>query len=387
MNTSKRNVRLFVPNVGKEELDNIKDSFDKSWIGLGRKVTEFENQWCDYLGCKSAAALNSATSALHLSLAAFRFPEGKKVLVPNITFASTALAPIYNRLEPVFVDVDPETITISPEDLERKYDKDCVAIMVVHMGGHPAPMERIMDFARQKNLKVIEDSAHTVGASYKGKKIGLWGDIGCFSFEEKKAMTTGDGGMACSNDEELINPMKSQRWVGIDKDTWKRSGGYTDEKINASHWYYEIGVLGYKYNMNDLSASIGLAQLKKLDGFNQRRKEIVQRYLHGISEIENLEPMFPYDPVNYNYWIFGVRNPKRDELILHLKSRGIATGVHYMPLSLHPYFKKWDNETPVSKKIWKNFISLPLHTQLSDEDIDYIVEALYQYQEERASIV
>ncbi|MGK7393534.1 MAG: DegT/DnrJ/EryC1/StrS family aminotransferase [Candidatus Cyclobacteriaceae bacterium M3_2C_046] len=386
MTDKKRNVRLFVPNVGQEELDNIKDSFDKSWIGLGRKVTEFEDQWSQYLGAKSSVALNSATSALHLSLSAFKFPAGKKVMVPNITFASTALAPVYNQLEPVFVDVDPETVQISVEDMEQKYTPDCVAVIPVHMGGHPAPMNAITDFAQAKNLKVVEDCAHTVGASYKGTKLGLWGDIGCFSFEEKKAMTTGDGGMMTSNDPDLLLPMKAKRWVGIDKDTWKRVGGYTDKTINASHWYYEIAVEGYKFNMNDLAASIGLAQLKKLDDFNQRRKDIVKRYMAGIKSLDQIEPMFPYEPDKYNYWIFGIRHSRRDDLIIHLKSRGIATSVHYMPLSLHPYFSQWDSSTPVAKNIWETFITLPLHTKLTDEDVDYVLEALHEFKNEHASI-
>ena len=195
LNQNKKfNIRLFRPDLGEEELLSIKDSFENAWIGLGPKVSEFENKWSDYLGCKSSVGVNSATAALHLAVSAFRFPEGKKVLVPSITFASTAFAPVYNNLEPVFVDVDSETISISLDDLEKKYTKDCVAVIPVHFGGHPALMDKILEFANSHNLKIIEDCAHTIGASYKGIKLGLWGDIGCFSFEEKKSMTTGDGG-------------------------------------------------------------------------------------------------------------------------------------------------------------------------------------------------
>ncbi len=380
-NKKKMNVRLFVPNVGQEELDNIKDSFDAAWIGMGPKVSQFEKEWSEYIGCKAAVGLNSATAALHLALAAFDFPEGKKVMVPAITFASTAFAPVYNRLEPLFVDVDPVTLSIDLEDMERKYTKDCVAIMPVHMGGHPAQMDKIMDFARAKGLKVIEDCAHTAGASYKGKKLGTWGDIGCFSFEEKKAMTTGDGGMMCSDDEDLILPMKANRWVGIDKDTWKRVGGYTGKAANARHWHYDIAVLGYKYNMNDLAASIGLAQIKKLDGMNQRRAEVVKRYLAGMEGLETIKPLFPYDADNNNYWIFGVKYAERDDLIIYLKERGIATSVHYLPLPQQPFFQRWNNnDTPVADKVWQDMITLPLHSLLTDEEVDYVVEALHEYE-------
>jgi perosamine synthetase len=374
------NIRLFKPCVGKEELENIKDVFDRTWLGLGPKVREFEQKWSEYLGTNLSIGLNSATAALHLSLTAYGFKEGSKVLVPAITFASTATAILCNKLEPVFVDVDSQTISLSMEDLEEKYTKDCVAVMPVHMGGHPVPMDDVIDFARSKKLAVIEDCAHCAGGSYKGKKLGTWGNIGCFSFEEKKCMTSGDGGMVCSDDEELIAPLKAYRWVGIDKDTWKRLKGYTDStKLDARHWYYEIAVLGYKYNMNDLSAAIGLAQLKKLDWMNSKRSGHIKRYLDGIKSCLNIKPLLPYNPEEYVYWIFGVRCKRRDDLIIHLKSKGIATGVHYMPLTLHPLFKPYQNTCENADRIWNTFVTLPLFVDLTNDQIDYVVDALIEF--------
>src|SRR4030042_6747874 len=237
------NIRLFKPSIGQEELDNIKGVFDRAWLGLGPLVSEFEEEWSKYIGCKMSIGVNSATAALHLALTAFHFPEGKKVLVPAITFASTATAVLYNRLIPVFVDVDPETVSMDLNDMQRKYDKDCVAVIPVHNGGYPVPMDKLMEIANKLNLKVIEDCAHCAGGGYKGKKLGTWGHIGCFSFEEKKCMTTGDGGMICSDDTGLISPLRAYRWVGIDKDTWHRviaaQGGQENE---AMHWHYEISV-------------------------------------------------------------------------------------------------------------------------------------------------
>ncbi len=373
-------IRLFKPYIGKEELENIKDVFDRAWLGLGPKVSEFEIEWCKYIEIKTSIAVNSATAALHLALNAYHFKEGSKVLIPAITFASTATAILYNRLEPIFVDVNAETISISLQDLEKKYDKNCVAVIPVHMGGHPVPMDELMEFAKSKNLAVIEDCAHCAGGEFKGCKLGTWGDIGCFSFEEKKCMTTGDGGMICSDDEDLITPLRSYRWVGIDKDTWKRAKGYTDSAyLNAMHWYYEIAVLGYKYNMNDLAASIGLAQLKKLDWMNERRRQCIKRYLQGVKNLKNIKPLVPYEPDNYVYWIFGVRCDRRDDLIIHLKSKGIATGVHYMPLPLHPLFKSYDYGCENSNKIWKTFVTLPLFAELTNEEINYVVDALSEF--------
>lgn len=373
-------VRLFKPCVGEEELANIKEVFDRAWMGLGPLVSKFEEEWKNYMGVKSAVGVNSGTAALHLALTAFNFPEGSKVLVPALTFVSTATAILYNRLEPVFVDADIETLSLSLDDLSRKVTKDCVAVMPVHLGGHPVAMDRLVEFAKQHNLKVIEDCAHTVGGVYQGKKLGTWGDIGCFSFEEKKCMTTGDGGMICSQNPELTEPLRANRWIGIDKDTWKRSSKYTEaDAINARHWYYEVAVMGYKYNMNDVMAAIGLAQLKKLDWMNERRRLIIRRYLDGIKDCESIQPLYPYDLDNGHYWVFGVRCLERDKLILHLKKREIATGVHFMPLPFHPLFKDYNSEIPISKEVWKTMITLPLFPELTDEEVDYVTEALREF--------
>ncbi|MFZ4591864.1 MAG: DegT/DnrJ/EryC1/StrS family aminotransferase [Ignavibacteria bacterium] len=374
-------VRLFAPYLGEDELNEIRDSFEKSWVGLGEKVTKFENAFSEYLKCKNSIGVNSATAGLHLALNAFRFEKSKKVLVPDITFASTAFAPIYNGLDPVFVDVNENTVTMSVEDLQKKFTKDCVAVMPVHYGGQPAEMEKITEFAKDNNLKVVEDCAHTIGSSYKGKKLGLWGDVGCFSFEEKKAMTTGDGGMICTNDTEIAERIKAPRWLGIDKDTYKRSSGYTSvDELDVKHWYYDINELGFKYNMNDLSAAIGLIQLKKLDWMNKRRSEIIRKYLDAMKDLKYIRPILPFEPEKYSYWLFGVRCGKRDELIKTLKSRKIATGVHYVPLTQVNYFKQWKSDCPVAEKIWNEFVTLPLHVMLTDNEIEFVIESLYEFE-------
>jgi len=370
------NIRLFKPSVGKEELENISASFDRSWIGLGPNVNKFEKKWADYVGVKTAIGLNSATAALHLALTSFGFQEGKKVLVPSLTFASTAMAILYNRLIPVFVDSDPVTLGMDLEDMKRKYTDDCVAIMPVHYAGHPVPMDELVPWAREKGLKVIEDCAHTTGALYKGIPLGTWGDIGCYSFEEKKLMTTGDGGMIVSNNPELLKDIKAYRWVGIDKDNWKTAQSYTDTKKDAMHWFYEINILGFKYNMNDLSAAIGLAQLKKLDKMNARRSEIIKQYMKGIKEISGMEPLLPFEPEKYVYQMFGVRAKNRDELMIYLKSKGIATGCHYTPLTQQPLFKPYANDCSFIEKEAQMFLTLPLHADLTNEEVDYIIESL-----------
>ncbi len=374
------NIRLFKPSLGEKELANVKEAFKRSWIGLGPKVNEFEEKFARFIGVRKAIALNSATAALHLALRVFGFPEGKKVLVPALTFSATASAVLYNRLIPVFVDSDPITLGMSLEDLERKYDKDCVAVIPVHYAGHPVPMDKLVPWARDKGLKIIEDCAHTAGGIYQGKTLGTWGDIGCFSFEEKKLMTTGDGGMIVSNDPDLLNDVKAMRWVGIDKDNWKTAQEYVNANRDAMHWFYEVKILGYKYNMNDLAASIGLAQLERLPEMNRRRSKIIRKYLYGIKKIENIKPLLPYEPEKYVYQMFGIRAERRDDLMIYLKSKGIATGCHYTPLSMQPLFKPYAYGCDFIEREHYKFITLPLHADLTDEEVNYVIKTLKEYQ-------
>lgn len=373
------NIRLFKPSVGQEELDNIREAFERSWIGLGPNVNQFEEEWAKYVGVELAIGLNSATAALHLALAVFNFPRGKKVLVPSLTFSSTASAILYNGLVPVFVDSNPDTLGMDLEDMKRKYNDDVVAVMPVHYAGHPVPMDELMPWAREKGLKVIEDCAHTSGALYKGKALGTWGDIGCYSFEEKKLITTGDGGMMVTNQPDLFKDVKAMRWVGIDKDNWKTAQAYTDANHDALHWFYELNILGYKYNMNDLSAAIGLAQLKKLDKFNGIRGRIIQKYMDGVKNVEGVKPLLPFESDKYVYQMFGIRAEKRDDLMLYLKSKGIATGCHYTPLSVQPLFKEWGYNCPFIENEADKFITLPLHADLTDEEVDYIIENIKNF--------
>jgi len=249
----------------------------------------------------------------------------------------------------------------------------------VHYAGHPVPMEKLMPWARERELKVIEDCAHTPGSLYNGIRLGLWGDIGCYSFEEKKLMTTGDGGMICSNDLELLKDVKAMRWVGIDKDNWKTAQAYTNASRDAMHWFYEVSILGYKYNMNDLAAAIGLAQLEKLPQMNTRHSDIIRMYLNGIKNIKSIKPLLPYEPENYVYQMFGIRSEKRDELMIYLKSKGIATGCHYTPLSMQPLFKPFAKNCDFIEKESDKFITLPLHADLTDEEVKFITENLREF--------
>jgi len=380
MKKSKMKIRLFKPAVNKSEIQGIQEVFKRSWLGYGPLVNKFEKAWSKYIGAKYSIGLNSCTAALHVALAVNDFKKNKKVLVPAITFSATAASVLYCNLIPVFVDIDPETLTMSFEDLKKKYSKDCVAVIPVHLGGHPCQMEKIMPWAKKKKLVVIEDCAETCGGVYKGKKLGTWGDFGCFSFEEKKIMTTGDGGMLCTNKKSKINKIRSLRFHGWNEDPWQRQIKSVGKKYkNAKHWYYEITNLGYKYNMNDLMASIGLSQLKKLNWINYRRSMILKKYIKGIKNCRNIFPSFPYQLRNSSYWLFSVRCRKRDSLISFLKLRGISTSVHFMPLPLHPLYKKYNFNIKKSLKIWKEIVTLPLFPELKDRQIKFIIKSLIEF--------
>lgn len=380
----KKNIRLFQPYIGKEELEQIKDSFDKTWIGLGNKVSILEENFKEYFNEPEGEciALNSATAALHLALNVYDFPKGSEVLIPNITFVSTSHAVLYNGLKPVFVDVEEETFQMSVSDLEKKITKKTVAIIPVHFGGHYCDMNTIMRLAKKKKLKVIEDCANCLGGKYDNKYLGTIGDIGCFSFEEKKNMTSGDGGLIFTKDKSLVVKLNKLRWVGINKDTWKRIKSQNSKDEDPYHWYYEVDVLGYKYNMNDLSACIAIEQLKKLDKMNSIRENLISYYLEKLGKSEFYKPTFPYDLNNSGYWLFSLRVKDKNNLINHLKKNGIATGVHFMPNTLHPLYHEYDkNDTPISYNHWEEILTLPLHCYLENEDIDYITTAIKSFYE------
>lgn len=377
------NIRLFQPSLGSKELNSVKKVFKRSWIGYGTEVQKFEAEWNKHFGVKHSIAVNSCTAALHLALLCNNFKKGKKVLVPAITFSATAAVVLYCGLIPVFVDINKNDLNMSLDDLKKKFTKDCVAIMPVHFGGHPCEMDKIMKFANQKKLIVIEDCAETCGGYYKGKKIGTWGHFGCFSFEEKKMMTTGDGGMIVTNNTQIAKKLKSLSFHGWDKDPLLRhkqrfSNNKKKTKQNL-HWYYEINQLGFKYNMNDLEASIGRVQLKKLSFLNNSRIKFLKKYLKNLKKCKNLIPTFPYNLNKSSYWMFSIRSKNRDKLISYLKKYNISTSVHLMPLPLHPLYKKFKSKIPIALKVWKELVTLPLHPHLKNKEISFINSKLREF--------
>ena len=372
-------VRLSTPTVNHLELKEIKKIFNNSWLGYGPKVGEFEKAWSDYFDVKYSIGVNSCTAALHLSLAVNKFKKNKKVLVPAMTFSASAASVLYCGLKPIFVDIDPKTLVMSFEDLKKKYTKDCVAIIAVHFNGQPCEMEKIVPWAKKKNLKVIEDCAQTCGGDYKGKKLGTWGDFGCFSFQEIKIMTTGgDGGMITTNNKKFVKDLKSLSYHGWDQDPLVRHKKSLQGN-KAKHWNYSITKLGFKYNMTDLMAAIGMIQLKKLKYFNFRRTQIIKSYLKSLNDCKNLSPAFPYKFNNSSYWMFTLRCKKRDELIEYLKSKKIATTVYIKPLPLHPLYRKYKHNIKNSLKIWKELLTVPTYPNMNKQQFNYVIKHIKEF--------
>ena len=265
-------VPLFRPNLGKEELQNLAEIFKTGWVGVGPKTKELEERVAEYIGTKYAIGVTSGTAALHIAVQALDIKKGDEVIVPAITVVSTPYAALYNGATPVFADVESDTLCLDPKDFERKITKRTKAVIPVHLGGHACDMDRIMKIARKHNIFVIEDCANALGATYKGKMVGSIGHINCFSFEAKKNMTTGDGGMLTTNNKKYAERLKALRWYGSAGDTWKRFAGN-----NKYSWKYDVEYLGWKYNMNDIIASIGLAQFKKLPNVLKKKDAIRAR--------------------------------------------------------------------------------------------------------------
>lgn len=372
---------VFRPEMGQEEIDAVAEVIKSGWIGLGPKTEEFEKKFSQYVDAGYAIGLNSATAALHLSLLALGIKRGDEVLVPALTFVSTAHAVLYVGAKPIFIDVDEETLCMDSVDLERKITKKSKVIIPVHYGGHPVDLDVIHKIAERNRLFVVEDASHACGSKYKGRMIGGLSDMTCFSFHAVKNLATGDGGMVTTNNKSLAEKIKCLRWVGINKETWEREEKVLTKGYRRYGWHYEVTELGYKYHMNDLTAALGLVQLKKLNRNNRKRNLLAKRYdemLGGLDFLKTPVVKAWADTARHNYVI---RTNYRDKLNLYLKDQMISSGVHYMPIHYHPYYRShgYGAHVPVTEKVWKQLLTLPLYPSLSFKDQDRVIQAINDF--------
>ena len=363
-------IPIFRPFYDEAEVRAVAEVFKSGWIGLGPKTAEFEQRFAAYIGVPHAVAVNSASAALHLALKILNLAGGE-VITTSLTFVSTNHAILYNGAVPVFADVEPDTLNIDVQSIARNITSRTRAIMVVHYGGHACDMEPIMTLAKEHDLAVVEDAAHGCGGTYKGRSLGSIGTIGAFSFHAVKNLATGDGGMITVSDPGLDKRLRRLRWVGIDKDTWNRSE--VDQKYS---WYYTVTELGFKYHMNDINAAIGLVQLGKLERSNARRREIVHYYNDRFADLGWLEL-----PVEKSYTCsahhnYVVKLERRDDLIAHLQKQRISAGVHYFPNHLYSLYRQFRADVPVTERVWRRLVTLPLYPGMTDNDVERVVDAV-----------
>ncbi|MEX1030823.1 MAG: DegT/DnrJ/EryC1/StrS aminotransferase family protein [Paenibacillaceae bacterium] len=367
-------IPVLQPSIGQEEIDAVAEVLRSGWLGLGPRTEQFERQFASFADSRFAVALNSGTAALHLALDVLQIGPGDEVIVPSITFISTVHAVSYVGATPVFADIELDTMNISVEDIERKITNRTKAVIVVHLAGHPCDMDAIHELAKTRGIKVVEDAAHACGAEYKGRRIGSISDMTCFSFHAVKNLTTGEGGAITCNAEWMDRRIREKRWVGISRDTWMRS---SNAKVYA--WQYYVNEVGFKYHMNDLQAAIGVVQLAKLSQLNGRRREIAKTYSEALKDLDWIELPQEHSYAKSSWHLFQIKLNKddlRDRLITHLQEVNIASGVHYYPCHLHPCYIHLQAIVPISSEIWKRILTLPIHPNVTNDDLDRIIDRI-----------
>ena len=374
-----------VPSIGDEEIAAVVETLKSGWLTTGTKTKSFEEEFAHYLGSRHAVAVNSCTAALHLALEAVGVGEGDEVIVPTMTFTATAEVVFYLKAKPVLVDCLPDTLNIDPAGIERAITARTKAIIPVHFGGQPCDMEAILQTARQHRLYVIEDAAHALPAKYHGRTIGTIGDITCFSFYATKTMTTGEGGMATTDNPDWAARMRMMSLHGISHDAWKR---YSKE----GSWYYEVLSPGFKYNLTDVAAAIGLEQLKKCKTFAAARKNIAAAYNEGFRNMPEIQVPTCGANLEHAWHLYVIRlklnrlKIDRDRFIEDLRERGVGTSVHFIPLHLHPYYRDTfgyaRRDFPTASNVYGGIISLPIYPGMSEQDIGYVIEAVRGIAEE-----
>ncbi|MGD0917279.1 MAG: DegT/DnrJ/EryC1/StrS aminotransferase family protein [Thermodesulfobacteriota bacterium] len=367
------------PSIGEEEIAEVCQSMRSGWVGTGPKVKKFEEMFKKFKNCRYAIAVSSCTAALHLSLLVLEIKPGHEVITSPLTFASTANSIVHAGARPVFADVTLETMNIDPVDVERRINKKTKAIIPVHLSGRPCEMDALMELASRFHLCVVEDAAHAIESSYKGKPIGTMGDLGCFSFYVTKNITTVEGGMVVTDQDEFANRIKSLALHGLTEDAWQR---FSDEGFK----HYQVVCAGFKYNMTDIQASIGIHQLEKIETKAQRRKEIWEIYNQSFRELPLILP-FPMPPdQRHAYHLYTplldlerVRCT-RDEFLQALHKEKIGAGIHYISLHLHPFYQETygyrRGEFPNAEFISDRTFSLPFSANLTDQDVEDVIKAV-----------
>jgi dTDP-4-amino-4,6-dideoxygalactose transaminase len=368
--------------IGESERKYLNEVLDSGWLTTAGKTLEFEKKFADFVGVKYACAVNSCTAALHLGIDALGIKAGDKVLIPSMTFAATGEVVRYIGAEIIPIDTEYRTNLITPKILKDAIEKhvNIKLLIVVHYGGQAAQMEEIIDICNRHDIKIMEDAAHAFPSRRNGKMIGNFSDVTCFSFYANKTITTGEGGMLVTDNESIYNRVKTMRLHGINRDIWDRFTSKTPS------WEYDVIDAGYKYNMPDLAAAIGLGQLEKAELFRSERQKAVEFYYENLKDLPMLDLPICYGRLEDHSWhLFPIvlnekANISRNEFIEKMSEQGVGTSVHYKPIHQLTYYRDRYNlvkeNYPNSQKTWEGNVSLPLYPYMNKEDLLYIVNTI-----------
>ena len=358
---------MSAPELNEDDKKAVLEVLRTGRLALGPKAVEFEKAMADYIGVKYAVAVSSGTSGLHILVKSLNIKDGDEVLVPSFTFAASVNAIIYENAKPVFVDIEPETYNLDPEDLERKITRKTKAIMAVDVFGHPAEWDRILEIACKYNLKVIDDSCEALGAEYKGRKVGQFGDAACFAFYPNKQITTGEGGIIVTNNPEIAKIARSLR----------------NQRRDEMCAWLEHNRLGYNYRMDEMSAALGVSQLKRIETFLAKRERVARSYTDSLKKFSWVKTPSVKPYVRMSWFVYVVTLKEgldRDIIIKRLEEKGIPARGYFSPIHLQPYIKKAfgtkEGMLPVTENIAKRTLALPFHNNLMEEEIKRVVEEL-----------
>ena len=366
------------PAIGPEEIAEVVDTLTSDWITTGPKTRRFESDFAQFIGAPGALAVFSATDAMQVALAALGTSPGDEIITTTMTFCSTVHVIEHLGARPVLVDVEPDTLCIDPKAVERAVTPRTKGVLPVHLYGHPCDLDPLLDLAKSRGLFVLEDAAHALPARYKGRMVGTVGTATAFSFYATKNMTTAEGGML-TGDPDLLARARMWSLHGMSRDAYKR---YSAE----GSWFYEVVLPGFKCNMTDIQASLGLQQLKKLPRFQDRRRQVVQRYQSELGGLPELETPTEREEVESAWHIYPLRlhlealRIGRSQFIEELRARNVGASVHFIPVHVHPYYREKygysAHDFPVAAAHYERLVSLPLHPRLSDGDVDDVIEAV-----------
>ncbi len=367
-----------LPFIGEEEISEVVETLRSGWLSSGPKVKQFEQDFATYTGAAHAVAVSSCTAALHIALTAIGIGPGDEVIVPTITFCATANVVVHLGARPVIVDVD-EHCQIAVAEVSRAINSRTKAIIPVHFAGQACDLNEILALGLEHGIPVIEDAAHAAGSEYDGKRIGIHGKVSAFSFYATKNMTTGEGGMLTTQDGDLAARMRQLSLHGMSRNAWNRYNA-------AGSWFYDVLEPGYKDNMTDIQAAIGIHQLRRLDGFILRRRQIAAHYREAFSGVTGIHLPVELPNRSHTYHIFPVRidaeiiGLDRGQFIRQLQQANIGTSVHFIPLHRHSYYQKTfgyqPSQFPMAEQLFEGMLSLPLYPKMTDEDVSDVIHAV-----------